>query len=229
VIKWSILIATVPPRAKKLERLLKILMPQVDKYKGQIEVVVLFNNFDFPSLGNLRQHLLDDAKGEYINYIDDDDIIPKDYCDTIFPLLDGVDYVGFNVELRNEGMSLRPVFHSLKYSHWHDDESGYYRGITHLNPIKVELARIGKFPEQDVGEDHYWTMQIQQYINDNSLKREFTEHYINRDMYIYDHFGHEHMSSGSIAFPQRPRLKSKNIRFHPLSTKTVKEPRVKNN
>lgn len=216
-VKWSICIATVPPRAKKLQRLLKVLLPQVDKYGGQIEVVVLFNNFEWSSLGAIRQKLLDDAKGEYICFIDDDDLVPKDYCSTIFPLLDGVDYIGFNVELRNEGMSLRPVYHSLKYKHWYDDEAGYYRGITHLNPIKIELARRGKYPEQDIGEDHYWTMEIERYMRDSG--EEYTEHYIDRAMYIYDHFGHEHIFPEAKSKVKRPIIKSKHLRFHSESTK----------
>lgn len=214
--KWSILIATCPPRAVKFKRLMKLLMPQVDAYKGQIEVVVFFNNFDQPSLGTIRQHLLDSSKGEYVNFVDDDDLLPKDYCSTIFPLLDGVDYIGFNVELRNEGMSLRPVYHSLRYNEWSDDEKGYYRGITHLNPIKAELARIADFRPQDIGEDHYWSIDVQRHINSDT--KEYTEHYIDRAMYIYDHFGHDHMENKPVLKPKRPQLISKNVRFHKRST-----------
>lgn len=220
MIKWSILIATCPPRAVKFKRLMKLLMPQVDAYKGQIEVIVLFNNFEFPSLGHIRQLLLDEAKGEYVNFIDDDDLVPQDYCDTIFPLLDGVDYIGFNVELRNDGKVLRPVYHSLRYKEWSEDEQGYYRGVTHINPIKTELARIGTFPAMNVGEDWEWTKQVQTHLNSG----EYTEHYINRPMYIYDHFGLNHLNydfpleQNQIVNPKRPKL-TKYARFHERSTK----------
>lgn len=216
MIKWSILIATCPPRAAKFRRIMGMLMPQIDKYNGQIEVIVFFNNFDQPSLGHIRQRLMDEAQGEYLNFIDDDDIVPKDYCDTILPLLDGVDYIGFNVELRNEGKRLRRVYHSLQYPGWSEDEDAYYRGVTHLNPIKAELARTGSFPSIDVGEDYDWCMMVQKHINDNP--GQFTEHYLERNMYVYDHFGHDHMEPVPVNKPKRPVITSKNVRFHPEST-----------
>lgn len=211
--KWTIAIATVPPRAEKLQELLRVLMPQVDKYQGQIEVLIFFNNFE-RSIGYIRQKLLEGVAGEYICYIDDDDMIPEDYCDTIFPLLDGTDYIGFKVKFIDNGKDMPPVYHSLKYTHWHQDADGYYRGITHLNPIRTELARTSSFPlEYTIGEDEVWA---------NGIKAK-TEHFIDKPMYIY-----KHESDESIAYrpephdtPIRPKIKGTYFRFHPESTKNA--------
>jgi hypothetical protein len=208
--KWTICIASNPRREKELARLLERLLPQVDKYDGQIEILLFWNNFEY-TLGYLRQRLLENARGEYICHIDDDDMVPEDYCDTIFPLLDGVDYIGFKVDFIDNGNKMLPVYHSLKYKHWYQDSDGYYRGVTHLNPLRTELARQAEFPiERLTGEDEKWS---------NQIKAE-TEHFIDREMYTYNHVGDE-----SVAYkiepkdtPMRPRFKSENIRLHPEST-----------
>lgn len=229
MVKLTIAIATVPQRAKKLKELMAVLLPQVDKYDGQIEVLIYFNNYE-RSLGYIRQGLLDEAKGEYICHIDDDDLVPDDYCDTILPLLDGVDYIGFQVDFYDGGKKMNPVYHSLQYSRWYQDDKGYYRGITHLNPVRTELARQSSFPvEYTIGEDEAWA---------NGVKAH-TEHVIDRPMYIYRHEG-----DASVAYsysddevertvhhrtfrpkpndtPRRPVFKSKNVRFHPRSTKNA--------
>jgi len=211
--KWTLCIATVPIRAEKLKRMMDLLLPQVEKYKD-IEILIFYNNFEH-TIGYLRQKMQDEARGEYISSLDDDDLIPKDFVDTIYPLLDGVDYVGFEVELKNDGKTLPRVYHSLKYSEWSQDDDGYYRGVTHLNPIKTEIARRATYPEVENGEDYQWTVAVHDYMK--GAGREFTEHYIDRRMYTYDHFGHEPMAQLRRK-PVWPKYKSKNVRFHPEST-----------
>lgn len=226
--KWTIAIATNPYRAKQLDRLLGVLLPQVDKYKGQIEVLIFFNNFEY-SLGYLRQCLLDEARGEYISHIDDDDLVKADYCDAIFPLLDGVDYVGFMVDYYDNGVKQKPVYHSLKYTSWYDDEKGYYRGVTHLNPVRTEVGRLVQFPvHYATGEDEKWSRAVPA----------ITEHYIDRPMYEYWHRNWDSVAyainphAPPLEFnpeikkphdtPKRPVFDSPNIRFHPRSTPDAK-------
>ena len=192
-----------------------ILIPQVEKYRGKIEVLIFWNNFEH-SVGFLRQKMNEDARGEYITHIDDDDLIPEDYCKTLYGLMDGVDYIGFNVQLINDGITLPPVYHSLKYDHWSQDDKGYYRGVTHLNPLKKSIALLATYPEKDNGEDYEWTVGVHRAM----AGKPFTEHYIDKIMYHYDHFGHDPMPKlAEDKEPKRPQYKSKYIRFHELSTK----------
>ncbi len=225
---WTICIATVPPRAHHLDRLLKVLLPQIEKHKGKIELLIFWNNFEY-SLGFLRQAMLEEAKGQYINHLDDDDLVPDDYCDTILPLLDGVDYIGHKVKLFDLGKEMPPVFHSLKYTEWTQDDDGYYRGVTHLNPTRTALARESSFPvEYNIGEDAAWATGMK--------GRCKTEHFIDRFMYTYFHAGDESVAykyadngvAEQVHFqnyqphpddtPIRPIIKSKYVRFHPRST-----------
>jgi glycosyltransferase involved in cell wall biosynthesis len=204
-----------------------VLLPQVDKYIGEIEILIFFNNFEY-SLGYLRQCLLDEARGEYISHIDDDDMIPDDYCDTIYPLLDGVDYIGFMVDFYDKGKKMKPVYHSLRYSEWTEDGDGYYRGVTHLNPVRTELARKSNYPSEfNTGEDAAWARGMKDICK--------TEHYIDRPMYYYWHNAYDSVayaitnSANRVGFnpdithphdtPIQPKFKSKNVRLHFSSTK----------
>lgn len=188
--QWTIGILTVPPRAAQLKELLDLLEPQIDKANGEVQAIVLYNNFD-KNLGELRQSIVDRAQGEYISFIDDDDTVPTDFIETILPLLDGkVDYVGFKVNLTHNGNKMKPVYHSLKYSDWKEDDSGYYRDITHLNPIKTSIARQATF-FGGAGEDVSWSNQLR--------GKAKTEHFIDREMYNY-----RHSSTATLADGPRP-------------------------
>jgi len=174
----------VPPRVAKLKELMAVLEPQVTK---QVQVVVLYNNFE-KTIGELRQQILNEAQGEYISFIDDDDLVPPDFVATILPHLNGKnDYVGFKVALFNNGVRKKPVYHSLKYHDWYEDDAGYYRDITHLNPLKTELARQGTFVGM-AGEDVQWANQVR-----GKAKKEV---FIDRELYEYRHSQTDTLSNG---------------------------------
>lgn len=169
--KWSICVLSVSPqRDTERTRITGILEHQIQGY-SDIELII---NTDESTVGEKRQHCIDIAQGEYINFIDDDDLIAHDYIKTIYPLLDGVDYIGFRLQMYKDGEKQKPTEHSLKHTEWYEDDKGYYRGISHLNPIKTSLARQGTFKGQ-YAEDFEWAKQV-------SAK---TQHFINKPMYFY--------------------------------------------
>lgn len=204
--KLSILIASLGRRHTQLQALLDILMPQVNRHKGNIEVIVYQNNGGL-SIGEYRQTLLREARGQYVCFIDDDDSIPKFYCKKIMDNL-GKDYVGFKVKLTNNEIERPPVYHSIRYPGWFQDEHGYYRGVTHLNPIKRSIALKGTFHTNGSGEDENWAREVRPYVK--------TENFIDSFMYFYlhntedSHFG-GHVLNGSD-YPL-PVVKSKYIRI----------------
>jgi hypothetical protein len=96
----------------------------------------------------------------------------------IYPLLDGVDYIGFTLQMYSDGEKQKPTFHSLRYKEWNADQDGFYRDISHLNPIRRELAlRATMFG--GAGEDQRWSEQLR---NLNVVR---TEHFIPEVMYFY--------------------------------------------
>lgn len=170
--KWTINILTVPERRFEYNRLLDLLWPQLDAHAG---AGVKIQTCDMPgTVAAKRQWCLDRCDSEYFNFIDDDDMVAGNYIDAILPLLDGVDYIGFQLQLYIDGQRTKPTFHSLRYDNWYDDADGYYRNVSHLNPIRTEIARQGRF-DGGYGEDKRWADQV-------SPK---TEHYVDQIMYHY--------------------------------------------
>lgn len=177
--KWTIAVLTVPERRPLFDRLMRVLEPQIQG--RDIELLVA----DQPgTVAEKRQWCLDGASGEYFNFIDDDDMIPGNYADSIYPLLDGVDYIGFQLQLYIDGERMKPTYHSLRYGEWSDDSNGYYRNVSHLNPIRTEIARQGRFTD-GYGEDKRWADTV----------HPKTEHYVDQIMYFY-HFS----PAGSLTY-----------------------------
>ena len=87
-ILWSIGILTLPQRKEKLDKLLwylEYIMPY--GYHHRIEIII--NEDDgTKSVGQKRNEVLDKAKGKYISFIDDDDIVQSCYLSKICMKLD---------------------------------------------------------------------------------------------------------------------------------------------
>lgn len=213
--KWQILVPTVVNRTEKFQRLVDALAPQVEKYKGDIEVVVLWNNYE-RELSELRQLMIETATAEYTNFIDDDDSVAPNYCDEIYPLLDGVDYIGFKLDFIQNDQKQKQVIHSLSCEKWEDNAEGYYRRGTLINPTKHELMLKAGFKNADyrknVPEDTAYAANV-----DSLLK---TEHFIDKELHIYMPT-EEHTWRNFEPLPgqwKRPKL-PKYFRYHKDSTR----------
>jgi glycosyltransferase involved in cell wall biosynthesis len=170
------MILTMPGREQFLARLMAVLKPQVEEH-DDIEILVRKTDPDL-DLGTNRQLLLESVSGRYVCFIDDDDLVAAKYIASIYPLLDGVDYIGFTLQMYTDGQKQKPTFHSLRYKEWNADQDGFYRDISHLNPIRRELALRAKM-SGGFGEDERWSTQLR---NLGIVK---TEHYIGEPMYFY--------------------------------------------
>lgn len=159
------------------------LMPQVERAGGLVTVEALWNNGE-KSIAWYRQRMLEHANSEYVSFVDDDDEVNPKYVRTIIPWLNGVvEYIGFQVVVGAGGNNYAISYHSITNSAWSDDiEAGkHYRNITHLNPIKRELALKGDFTSDasraHYGEDRVWSEQVYPHVK--------IEHYIPEVMYAY--------------------------------------------
>lgn len=215
--KLSILIATQGRRNPKFRLLVKELLHQAKAFRGMIEVVAYWNNGELP-IGEIRRALLEEAKGDYVCFVDDDDAVPHYYCQEIIRAL-GRDYVGFKVKLFNEGVEKPPVYHDLQYQVWTEDDNGYYRGVTHLNPIKREIALQGNFSLDGAGEDANWAKSVVGLVS--------SQKFINKFMYFYHHDKEDSSFGGSPYYRpsgyRRPAISYKYFRYHPNSKLVSKE------
>lgn len=215
--KLSVLIATQGRRERKFKELVKELSRQAEQYPRQVEVVAYWNNGELP-IGTIRQALLENARGDYVCFVDDDDKVPEYYLKEILGAL-GEDYVGFKVKLFNDGVEQRPSYHDLQYQVWTEDDNGFYRGVTHLNPIRRAIAVEGSFDDKGAGEDARWAAQVVKYVR--------TQNYIDKFMYFYHHSRHDTSFSNTFKDVHRtyyrPELGHKYFRYHPYSKLTSKE------
>jgi hypothetical protein len=184
-VKWQILIISQPSRREMLAQLLSLLEPQISalglRKFDQVDLLIHEDNFvepPFMGIGEKREIVRQRATGDYINWIDSDDFIAPDYISTILPLLDGTDYVGFNVETTINKRYIGPTYHSLKFNGWMDEYNNpaHYRDISHLNPMRRDLAML-KTMSGSIGEDHRWADAMRGLVK--------TEHYVNRVLYYY--------------------------------------------
>jgi hypothetical protein len=178
--KWDILCLTMPTRRDFLARLRKNIEPQL--VSGVTFTVM--QHFSEHTLGHNRQLMREESDAEYVSFVDDDDLVADNYVARILPLLDGVDYIGFRVQTSENGISLPgPTYHSLLCGGWFDKTyadgtKSWHRDISHLNPIRRELAlavpMYGGFAE-----DSRWANDLR------ALGIVKTEHYIEETMYFY--------------------------------------------
>jgi glycosyl transferase family 2 len=149
---WSILICTLARREEKFLKLLGQLLPQVEESSESVEVVALQNQGEL-RLDRYRERLLEDARGEYLCFVDDDDWVSDDYVSSVVDALtDGrPDVVGWRHA--NTGTPGQFTDVSLAHANQPSEPVGgvYLRGFTHMNPVRSELARQGTFMSDSPG------------------------------------------------------------------------------
>jgi len=157
-IKWSILIPTMPSRRELRRRVLMILEPQVEKY-DDIELLIFEDNCK-RDYGSKLQSMIDIAQGEYISFIDDDDLVSERYVDLIYPNLDGVvDCVGFTGHISINDGPIMPVYYSSENLQPENKPEGYYRYVQHVNPIKRSIVEQVPY-DGHFGADTEWSGKV---------------------------------------------------------------------
>jgi hypothetical protein len=218
---WSILIATLGSRQEKLKRLLDVLLPQAEA-SGQVEVVALRNSGE-RSIGRLRQVLLEDARGRYASFVDDDDMVAEDLVPVVLEAMAGSpDYVAFRHAYYENGvLDPRVVITGIQHGGWFDVPEAYYRDVTHVNPVRTELALEAGFRDQGSGEDTAYADRLR------PLLRSQAE--IDRVLY---HYFHDWSDSTQVGLPpqvllrrcrymRRLQVASPAFRWHAWSTGTA--------
>jgi glycosyltransferase involved in cell wall biosynthesis len=184
----SILICTIPSRTKELERLMARLRPQLPDtydYDGNLDVEVivheeLANRDGGPTIGANRQALLNDAAGDYVCFVDDDDYVSQDYVEQILKAIESEpDCVGIKGHYYDSPGREIPqlMFHSKRFEKWAEHLPVFERTPNHLNPVRRELALQVGYHDLMAGEDHKYSNRL------NPLLK--TEVMIEKPIYIY--------------------------------------------
>jgi glycosyltransferase involved in cell wall biosynthesis len=205
-VKWSILIPTIGYRQSRFLGLVGMVLSQITG--DDVEIVALHNNGEKP-VGVYRQVLLDAARGEYVSFIDDDDAVADDYVPVILAALEaGPDVVGFEtIYTRDGGLPVR-VLNSIVNTPRDDWAAGVlYRDLTHVQPVRADLARIGDF-SQGWPEDFTWRGGVRPHVK--------AEVYLDRVLYYYRHSSSDSVQAGmlpNMPKPGRVEIDSPHFRY----------------
>ena len=183
--KLSILICTLYDRASDLNKLMNVLQPQVVK---DVEILTELDGGEL-STGAKRNKLLKRARGDYVAFIDDDDLVSTDYVSKLLKAIDtNPDCCSLQGQIsmteRIKGRSRRKrkrvnkiFIHSLRYDSWFEKDRVYYRCPNHLNAIKRSIALQVMFVEVDRGEDRTFSEMIYPLLN--------TEEWVQGTIFFY--------------------------------------------
>ena len=126
--------------------------------KEDIDKVEFIVNIDGgeKSVGQKRNEVLNQAKGEFVCFVDDDDKVDDEYIRLIIETIENnpeLDCIGFTGMYYVNGVAIMLFKHANEYGDHYKKEGIQYRPVNHLNPVRTELARQIGFPDKNHGED----------------------------------------------------------------------------
>lgn len=112
------------------------------------------------SIGMKRQAMILGATAEWVSFVDDDDIVPLDYCKRQASVMFGAnppDVVGFRLGYFVDGVRSGEAIHSYRAAEIPTPNLGngirFNRLPNHLNPTRRELAVKAGYRDMRTGED----------------------------------------------------------------------------
>ena len=175
--RLSILICSIPSRIRQLTHLIYALEKQIKK--KPVEILYLGDNKRM-TVGAKRNKLLNMASGEYVCFIDDDDMLDDEYVDNILDAIKSKsDVIVFNVEISEDNSEYKPVVYDLNFKGDQNYPDRYERLPNHLMAIKREIAQAAGFPNKSFAEDHEFAKRIKRLAK--------TQTRIDKSLYFY-HF-----------------------------------------
>jgi len=155
--RLSILICSITERAKLLHRLLVHLKVQMS---DEVEIITEIDNREM-TIGEKRNKLLLRASGDYVAFIDDDDLVSGDYISKILTAIKtNPDCCSLQGEITHHHGKVDIFKHSIEYDHWFRDNGIYYRCPNHLNVIKRSIALQVGFPHINSEEDRDFSGRV---------------------------------------------------------------------
>ena len=162
--KLSILIPTVPGRETFFDRMVKHVSSQtIDHYlKHGVDIEIRSDKATDISIGIKRNLLLQEARGEYICFIDDDDRIADNYIELVMAgIATNPDCCSLNGIITTDGKDPKPFKHSIDYDSMYERDGVYYRPPNHLNTVRASIAKQMVFPDWQRSEDSNYCFQLQ--------------------------------------------------------------------
>lgn len=175
--RFTICLATVENRAALFAMLHAEVLRQAEG--RNVEVLVACDAKQI-SIGNKRQNLLEQAKGDYLAFIDDDDWVAPTYVDDILTALESnPDCVGFKITCTTNGKNPESAITSMRYPQWREYHDGYdhCRSIYHKSPHRRDIGLKVGFPDLRYGEDRSYSEGLMRHMK--------TESFVDKVLYYY--------------------------------------------
>jgi glycosyltransferase involved in cell wall biosynthesis len=177
----SILICSLSWRIDELASLLKILQPQMEEAGHEFVELLVYTDTKGKTTGEKRNTLLNQAKGKYVVFIDDDDWVPDYYVkEMLIACTQEPDCVAINGYITTDGKDKIRWKLSKDYENITVSEKGelvYLRKTNHITAVLREHALKAMFPDKSNAEDKGYSEKLNQFLK--------TEIYIEPDMYHY--------------------------------------------
>lgn len=169
----SILIPTMKSRERLFRQVLAEVQRQI-RETPEIRVEVLWESDNGElTLGQKRNVLMDRCTGMYHCFIDDDDVIARDFIKTFVPMIrSGIDYdCASFVGAHYIGGKFNKLFHhSLEYSTWSETPDRFIRTISPMNIIKTSIVKQVRYKDIRNTEDSDFSFRLR---DSGLLKTEF--------------------------------------------------------
>jgi len=153
----SILTASIPERAEKLEMLTEKITAQIGDLP--VEHLVFLDNRK-RTIGAKRDALLRIARGTFIAYVDDDDTVSPDYVAALIEAIkttaspnDQVDVITFAQFARVDKACAKIVFGLRQENQPFIPDTEVLRAAWHVCAWRRSVAILSHFPESNYGED----------------------------------------------------------------------------
>lgn len=156
----SILICSVTNRLESLGKLIECIEGQI-KDRNDVEILVSIDNKK-RTVGEKRNDLLAQSQGKYTAFIDDDDMIEKDYVEQIINKIheEKTDVICFDAVRYVEGVKDKQVKYGKQYRKDGEDETYYYRIPNHLMAFRRDVAVTTPYQLISFGEDAKWAQDV---------------------------------------------------------------------
>jgi len=154
----SILIPTLKKRSGMLKGLLNSIPANPN-----VEILVNCDEGQ-KTTGKKRNELIEQSKGKYFCFIDDDDYIAREYIPLILAAAEtNPDVICFNGWMTTSNVNREDFEFNLDNPYAAINKDGktiYLRFPNHLCPMKRELVKDFKFQDISFGEDYEWANRI---------------------------------------------------------------------
>jgi len=133
----------------------------IQRHEGaQAEIIICTDN-KVLSVGAKRNLLISKAKGKYICFVDDDDIVSNAYVSKILEAAkENPDVIVFDVARYEGGKPDRMARYGAEYKRDSNTANCYYRLPNHLMPVLRSIALKEPFKEISFGEDSDYSQRI---------------------------------------------------------------------